>query len=444
MELAELAVRKALKMGMTEAEAYVSKSLTTRIEFDDKIRSFKTADSTGIGLRVALGKRLASYSTSILEQEEVENAVERVVKIAKVTPEDPDWKHMNKDFGKASVEGYYDGTIENLEQAEIVDTIRNGAERMKDYDRRVTPSLGSLMIVIAETAIANNHGYSGNRKETSVSALMRAKAEEAGLQSSGIEWQQSKSWKTINFENLATNSAEQAFKSLNAKPARNSKVPVVVRNQVFAQMLEVMFSGPASAEWVQKGRSPLADKLNAKIASDNFTIMDDGLLAGGFQTRPFDDEGHSTQTTAIIDRGVLRNFLYDNYTSLKAGVESTGSARRSNYSTGPSPAPSNFILKPDSAKPEEILRDTKEGLYVETTIGEWLSDPVGGSLTATVTHGSLIKNGELTDNIKGAVISGNFYEILKNGIETVGNDLRNSDGYYSPTVKLVGLTVAGK
>jgi predicted Zn-dependent protease len=42
------------------------------------------------------------------------------------------------------------------------------------------------------------------------------------------------------------------------------------------------------------------------------------------------------------------------------------------------------------------------------------------------------------------VISGNFYEILKNGIEIIGKDVRNNGQFYSPTVKLKQLTVAGK
>jgi PmbA protein len=444
MRLAELAVKKAISMGMTEAEAYESRTLTTRVEFDDKIRGFRTSESTGIGLRCALGKRVATYSTSILEENEVADAAEKAAKIAKVASEDPNWRHLNETFGKAQAEGYFDKTVETLEQAEIVDAIQAAVSRIKDFDKRITPSLGSLTVAVAETAIANSHGHGVDRKESGVSVVLRTKAEEAGQQSSGMEMQQARSWKAIDFEGSATKAAEQAIRFLKATPAESSKAPVIIRNQVFADMLGVMLSGPANAEWVQNGRSPLASKLKTKIASDLFTVVDDGLLRGGWETRPFDDEGHPTQTTRVIDRGVLQSFLYDNYTGLKAGVESTGNAQRGSYWTEPTPAPSNFILKPGSVKPEDIIRDTKEGLYVEVTIGEWLSDPVGGNLSATVTHGRLVKNGELTDAVKGAVISGSFYEILMKGIEAVGNDLRESGPYYSPTVKLSGLTIAGK
>jgi PmbA protein len=93
---------------------------------------------------------------------------------------------------------------------------------------------------------------------------------------------------------------------------------------------------------------------------------------------------------------------------------------------------------------EEIIRETKHGIFIEETIGEWLSNPVSGNLNATVTHGYCVENGELSEPIKGVVISGNFYELLKKGIESVGDDLRNSSENYSPTVKLAELTFAGE
>jgi predicted Zn-dependent protease len=102
------------------------------------------------------------------------------------------------------------------------------------------------------------------------------------------------------------------------------------------------------------------------------------------------------------------------------------------------------VLKTGDAEPEEMIRETKCGIYVDTTIGEWLSNPVSGNLNATITHGYRVKNGELTKTLKGIVVSGNFYELLQKGIESLGKDLKNSAENYSPTVKLVGVTMAGE
>lgn len=444
MEIAELAVKKALGFGADEAEAYVQKAKTLWIEFAEKIENIKTMESTGLGLRVAIGKKVAMHSTSILDKREVEKAAEKTVKIAKVAPEDPDWKNLNKNFGKSSAEGFFDYQLEKLDCSEIVERLMFAIEKIEDYDKRVKPTRGLLTASITSIFIVNNHGEKSERKETHLAAWLRAKAEEAGEKSTGTEDCETKFYKELELEEMAEKAAEKAVKFLKAKPIESGEMPIVIRNKVFANIIGVILSGPLTADWVQKGRSPLSKKIGAQVASANVSLIDDGVLYGGWRTRPFDDEGHPTQKTVLIEKGVLRNYLYDTYTALKDNVQSTGNAYRPQYWMPPQSSPSNLVLTPGKASPEEIVKETKRGLYIEETIGEWLSNPVSGNLNATVTHGYLIENGELSKPVKGVVISGNFYELLKSGIELVGNDLINSMQNYSPTVKLSKVTVAGK
>ena len=167
-------------------------------------------------------------------------------------------------------------------------------------------------------------------------------------------------------------------------------------------------------------------------------------MLGGWGTCPFDDEGHPIQRNPIVEKGILRNFVHDTYTALKTNVESTGNAQRSGYWLKPQPAPNNLVFENGKEDPEEIIKDTREGIFVDTTIGEWLSNPVSGNLNATITHGYRIEKGELGEPVNGVVVSGNFFELLKTGVGGVGKDMRNSGENYSPTVKLVGVTVAGE
>jgi len=444
MELAELAIRKALNLGATEAEAYIRKTKRIWIEFADKIENFKIIQSIGVGLRVAINRKLAMHSTSILNKDEMEKAAEKAVKIAKVAPEDPHWKHLNKEFGKSSVQGYFDSKLEALEYNEIVERLISAINKMKEFDKRVKPTRGLFTASISNTIILNSYGEKNERKETHLAAWMRANAEDRGEKSTGTEHSETRFWDKLKLEEMSVKAAEKAVNFLRAKPVKSGKIPVVIRNQIFANILGVILSGPINADWVQKGRSPLSNKLETQIASQNVSLIDDGTINGGWRTKPFDDEGHPTQRTTIIERGVLKNYIYDTYTALKDNVKSTGNAFRSQYWMSPQPSPTNLILAPGNVDPEEMIQETKKGMFIEETIGEWLSNPISGNLNATVTHGYLIENGELTTPVKGIVIAGNFYEILKDGIELIGNDLRNSSQNYSPTVKLSEITIAGK
>lgn len=444
MEIAELAVKKALNFGATEAEAYVQKTKTLWIEYAEKIETFKIIESIGLGLRVAINKKVAMHSASILDEKEGEKAAEKAVKIAKIAPEDPNWKNLNKKFGQSSAMGYYDEKLEKLDYDEIVEKLTAAIEKMSEYDRRVKPARGLLTASTLNTVVLNSYGEENERKETYLSAWMRVKAEEGEQKSTGTEDCETRFYEEMELEEMAVKAAEKAVKFLKAKPIESREVPVIIRNKIFANILGVILSGPLNADWVQKGRSPLSNKIGTQIASQDINLVDDGTMVGGWRTRPFDDEGHPTQKTVLIEKGVLRNYLYDTYTALKDHVESTGNAYKPRYWMPPQPSPSNLVLNPETTSPEEMIQETKNGVFIEETIGEWLSNPVSGNLNATITHGYLIENGELTKPIKGVVISGNFYELLKNGIELVGNDLRNSMQNYSPTVKLSKITIAGR
>lgn len=92
----------------------------------------------------------------------------------------------------------------------------------------------------------------------------------------------------------------------------------------------------------------------------------------------------------------------------------------------------------------EIEGCGERGKYIEETIGEWLSNPISGQLKATITHGYLIKDGELRRPVKGVVLTGDFHQLLLECIDLIGHDQANTRGSYSPSVRVRGLAIAGE
>ena len=85
---------------------------------------------------------------------------------------------------------------------------------------------------------------------------------------------------------------------------------------VSTSILEHIFEG-VNGDSVYRGASFLAGKLGQKIAGDNVNIIDDGTIAGGFGTSPFDGEGVPTRRTVVIENGVLKSYLLNTYTAKK-------------------------------------------------------------------------------------------------------------------------------
>jgi PmbA protein len=442
MTIGEKAVKKALKAGMDEAEAYVTNLKRISINFSSEIESYKVVENIGLGLRVAKGKKLAMESTSILTDKEIDRVVNKAVKIANVTPEDPNWNNFNKKFAKAKVEGIYDKTAINIGYDEIIEKIFAGINKATENGRKVKVTRGAFNIYINETNIVNNYNDLISRNGTYMNIFYFCKAIEGG-DSTGAEGQSTRFFKDLNFLECADKSAEQALKYVNSKAIESTKLPVIMKNDFCSNIFGLMLGSNINSENKQKGRSSFADKIDTQIVDERFNIIDDGLRPKGIRTRAFDCEGYPLQKTQIFEKGVLKNFIYDNYRAQKENVSSTGNARRQYYQT-PNPSINNFIVEPGKTSFDDMIKDTKKGFLVERTIGEWLSRPTSGELNATVTHGFLIEDGELTTPVNNVIIAGNFFDLIKNKVDVIGNDPTDDSFIYTPSIKFSEMTIAGK
>jgi PmbA protein len=450
---AKRAVRLAEKWGATEAEAYVSHTVQNSLTFHEKIETAKTSQIMGIGLRAAVDKRIGFSSTSSIEPKDLEKTVKMAVAIAKASQPDLEWHSLPSSTGKASAERIFDKKTAEIETDTLAAKSIEIADLVQNRDNRLSPARGTIATTKMMCTMANSHGVQISKKGTYALFSIRVKAEDIGKTGTGNEGCETRSWKAIDFENLTEEASRRAVRSLNALPIPSAKKAVIFTNDVFARILDIMFTGTINAEAIQRRRSPWFGRIGQQIAQDTFNVVDDGTMKEGIMSWGFDDEGVPQRETQVIEKGILRSYLYDTYTANKDGVTSTGNARRSRlgtfnlarpYTRTPVPAPTNFVLKKGNARKDELIEDTKEGILVLNTIGEWLSNSLSGALNVTVTNGVLVRNGELSDPVKGVIVSGNFFEMIRNNIDLVADDIRNDGSFYSPSVRVQQMSVAGK
>jgi len=442
LSLCEQAVKLGEKLGASEVEAYATIDSIREVNFTNRIESTRTSSFTGLGVRLALGKKLGLHSTSQLKKEEVEKAVEKALAIAKVSNPDPDWVSLPTKYGKASVEQVFDKNIVELELSTLPEKAIEVMETVQNFDKRTTVTRGSIAVGEERVAVSNCYHRYLEQKGTFASSHVTVKAEDAWNRGQSSESHQVRTWNEMKFPKLSMDASERAVRMMDAKPIRSGKITVVLRNKLFADILRTMFGRTLSADSVQKKRSPWVGKRGKQIASEDFNLFDDGVKKAGVGTREFDDEGYPQQKTPLITNGVLERYLYDNYTANKDGKTSTGNASRS-YRSIPIPVPNNLTLKRGEAKLDELVEDSSHGLYVYEVIGEWLSNPISGNLSATVTNGHLIEKGELTQAVKGVIISANFFTTINKKTNLIADDTENSGSTYSPSIRIQDINIAG-
>ncbi|MDX1765181.1 MAG: TldD/PmbA family protein, partial [bacterium] len=204
----------------------------------------------------------------------------------------------------------------------------------------------------------------------------------------------------------------------------------------------------------QQGLSVYTGRLGDRIASEAVTVVDDSTLPNKRGTFRFDDEGTESQRTVLVDRGILRTYLYDRLTAMKDGVVSSGNGRRESYRRRPIPRMTNTLILPGDEDPGAILRSTPSGLYV-VRMGGGQVNTINGDFVFEVSEGYRIENGAIGEPLRGATLTGNGPEVLMQ-IDRVGNDLGyaigtcGKDGQGAPvsdaqpTIRIPEITVGGE
>ena len=194
---------------------------------------------------------------------------------------------------------------------------------------------------------------------------------------------------------------------------------------------------------VYKGTSPMAGKIGEKLFDEKVTIYDDGTIDGKFASASYDDEGMPHRRNMMIERGVLRNFIYDLKTAAQSGVESTGNASRGLF-YAPEPSFTNLVIQPGETPLKEILAGIDEGILVENLLGLGQGNIISGAFSNPLALAFKIDKGEIVGRVKDLSIAGNIYDLLKN-VEAVSKETQwVYSTFHAPYILIPEMNVAGK
>ncbi len=442
-------VAQALKAGASDAEAVAREgdefSVNVRM---GEVETLKESGSRGLGLRVFVGKRSGSASTSDLTADGIRHLVDGALALAKVTEEDPFAGLPDAgEFGKADGDLHlYSDDVYSLEGPERIAWARRAEAAAMAADERITNSDGgSFDASTGRKAMANSRGFVGSYRTSyaGVAAAPLATDANGKMQRDGW-WSSARRLALVESpEAVGAEAARRTLRRLGARRVPTQRVPIVFAPETARSLIGSVFEA-ASGDSIWRGASFLAGKLGEIIGAANVTIVDDNTMllpsgVGGFGTSPFDDEGLASRRTIVVENGVLRNYLLNTYTARKLGMKSTHNAARG-LAGAPGIGCGNLFLEPGPLAPEEIIADVSAGLYVTGLMG-FGTNLVTGDYSRGAT-GLWIDNGQLTHAVEEVTIAGNLAEMLRN-IVAIGYDLGFRGSVASPTLRIDGMTIAG-
>jgi len=438
-ELAERLVAAARRAGADAADALALRSVSLAVEVrEGAVEESERSEGDDVGLRVFVGRRQAVVSTNDAKADAA-GLAERAVAMAKAAPEDPfaglaDLERLADDFPDLDL------LDPDLPSVAVLEERARRAESAGLAVKGVTTSGGaSASAGIGGMVLVTSHGFRGAYLSSGQSLSMTAIAGEGTAMERDYDYSSTVHGADLDSpEKVGRTASERAVARLNPRKVKTKRVPVVFDRRVAGSLIGHLANAINGASVARK-TSFLKERLGQRLFKPGIHVIDDPRRLRGLRSRPFDAEGVATGRLAVVEDGVLASWLLDSATARELGFVTTGHAQRG-VSSAPSPGPSNLHLAAGSDTPEALTADIAEGFYVTDLIGVGVNYVTGDYSRGA--GGFWIENGKPSYPVSEVTIAGNLIDMFQ--ALSPANDLEFRFGTNAPTVRVEGVTVAGR
>ncbi len=436
----ETLMKDAKAAGADAADAVLYHSVSSAVSWRmGKLEDVERSEGADLGLRIMVGKRQASVSTTDHSAASLKELAERCAAMAKAAPEDkycglgpkerlakPPHKDLDLgDYDEPSTEVLKSRAADCEAAALSVAGVTNSSGAGASYGE------GQKWLITSDGFF----GQSGGSNH-SVSVSVLAKNDD------GMERDYDYDSKTHlsdlkGAEAIGLNAGARTIARLSPRKIKSQTAPVIYDNRLSRSMLSSL-AGAVNGGAIARGVSYLKDKLGAQIFGAHINIIDDPHMQRGAGSRPFDGEGLINERFDLIKDGVLTTWILNSAQARQLDLESNARATRG---TGGAPGSSstNLYLQPGAKTPEDLMRDVKQGLLVTDMFGPQVNPNTGDYSVGCA--GFWFEDGARAFPVSEITIAGNLLDMFKS--LQPANDLEFLGSANAPSVLVGDMTIAG-
>jgi PmbA protein len=440
LDRAQNLVSQAMKAGADAADAVYVCDASTEVQVRlGQLEDVARSEGEDIGLRVFVGQRSATISSSNLNPDILAGLVTRAIDMAKEAPED-------QYAGLAPQDRLLTGVAPDFDSDDGLDpdpaVLRAAALECEDAARAVTgvtnsegagASAGRTIF-----ALATSHGFAGVKSGSGYGMSASVLSGDGDAKERDYDWRSARHLSDLDSPaNIGSRAGERAVKRLNPGTLKSGQMPVVFDPRVGGSFLGYLLGGISGSSITRK-TSFLLESLNAQLFDSSISVVDDPHRMRGLGSRAFDGEGLPTARRSIIESGVLTGWLMESASARQLGLQPTGHASRG-IGGAPGVTSSNVHLEGGSVSVSELIADIKHGVYVHELAGQGVN-PVTGDYSRGAA-GFLIVSGEIAGPVSEFTIAGNLKDMF--AAMTAANDLEFIRSTNVPTLRIDGMMIAG-
>lgn len=442
--LADKIVAHVMKLGATDCDVMAADARYMSAEIEKgSIKTASTLIDPGVAVRAFVNGSAGFSSRTGLGMPAAKKAAELAVSQAKAGTPDAQFKGLPGKSKPRSAHGLFEKRLSSIDVEEIVSMAIGIAEEAGD-DKRIVGVNASVNVGVGSYALANGEGFSGLQRLSSFEVGAEAVARSGTKMFSGMDGWWSRRLERAVIGRVGVSAREHALLGLKQARIPTGDYPVVLDPLAAGFILSAAIGGGVDAEGVQRKRSYLSEKLGLQVGSEEFTVFDDATLEWGPGSYSFDGEGVPASRKAIIEKGMLRSYLYDSYTAGKDGVKSTGNASRGSsmwsFRRTPTISSSNLVVKHGRSTFDEMISETKKGVYLRITFDT--PNLATGEFSGLMMESFRIDKGELGPCIQQSTIGIGLIDMFSR-IDMIGKDVREAFGVRTPALRISHARIAG-
>ena len=434
-----------------EFEVFVSYESAAEVSIRQGIVTAKDGPLAGNAVRVAIGKRVGFACGTGVDPERLKRSVREALEVVRAVDVEDSRFVSFCDPEKPGRESSFNKVILELQ---IEDLIRDAESLVQDassVDGRIGSVSGTASRVWGAYAVGNTRGVMAATRYGYCDCSASVQAVSGEERRGGADFDVAVDRKYMT-DGLGRNASEEALSLLGAKKLDLTEKMVTVWTYIPAAtyILAGLARSVLGNSIVEK-TSPLCDRMGDRIGPSTLNITDNGQSTTGLGTNTIDGEGIPQRTTPLIENGILKSFLFDQYYGNAFDTESTGNSDRTGgpfrdstpYETAPSVSAKWLEISPGTKSEEQVISeiDGRAILIKNFPLGIFHTEVATGEFSVVANSAYLVEKGEVKHAIEPVSISGNFYEGLKNLVAIASNVRPLPWNIAAPTLVFDGFSV---
>lgn len=385
-----------------------------------ELNQISSASSSDLSMAVIRGVKDRKVGISIVDSDDprrIEVGIERAYKLSRLSDRDDNWP------GFPDKQRYKDVDNEILEDVDSDYFVNRLTIALKDISTRKPDAIvvgAEAGAIWTSSRVMNSNGIDVEQSDSlSLFDLVMMGRYGDVVTPSIFDMELRKDY-NLNTDAVIDSCLKKLDYARVVKRANKENAVVILEPFALAEILQFALYPAFSGERKVKGTSLLSKRIGERVMSEKITIADDPFHDMSVSKIIADDEGVATRRNVLVDNGIFKGFLWNNYWAHIAGVESTGNGTRSFKSGAMGIGAHNMVMENGKRSIDDIIADIDHGYIATSFQGAHSSNPDTGAISVVANPAFVIDNGEIVGSTV-FMLSGNIYDLMSKVVEVSGD-----------------------